>query len=351
MLGIRVQMLIPILIPLLVGMFLAINMGGSGTAPAFSVAYGSNIIKKLAIPGLFGLFVFLGAILGGEKVALTLGKGLLPAEKITITVTTIILFSVSISLLIANLLGVPQSTSQSTVLSISGTAVYFESLNTHKLFFEIVPTWFILPLIGFIITYISIKLLKKRIQVQNKLLDKSLSKYSFRRLFLIATACYVAFSIGTNNVANATGPLVSMMTNELQIDPADTARYSLLLIVATLVIAPCFGIGSSIFGYKVLKTNGKDITSFGPLEASVISLVTATLLLAASLVKGIPTSLVQLNSFAIMAVGVEKTGWKVMMNNNTVRKFWFIWIVAPMFAFSLSLLLTYLADLAGLLYY
>lgn len=344
-------MLIPILIPLLVGMFLAINMGGSGTAPSFSVAYGSNIIKKLAIPGLFGMFVFLGAIVGGEKVALTLGKGLLPVEKVSITVTTIILFSVSLSLLIANLLGVPQSTSQSTVLSITGAAVYFESLNSDKLFFEIIPTWFILPLIGFIITYISISLLKKPIAAQHKLLNKPLQKYSFSRIFLIATACYVAFSIGSNNVANATGPLVSMMVNELQIDPSDTGRYSLLLIMATLVIAPCFGIGSSIFGYKVLKSNGTDITSFGPIEASIISLVTATLLLCASLTKGIPTSLVQLNSLAIMAVGIKKVGWKEIMANNTVKKFWLIWLVAPLFAFSITLLLMYMADVSGILYY
>lgn len=68
-----------LLIPFLAAMFLAINMGGSGTAPSFSAAYGSNIIRKDLIPGLFGLFVFFGAIIAGKKVVLTVGKDILRA--------------------------------------------------------------------------------------------------------------------------------------------------------------------------------------------------------------------------------------------------------------------------------
>ena len=45
-------------IPFLLAMFLAINMGASGTAPAFAAAYGANIIKRTVIPGLFGVLVF-----------------------------------------------------------------------------------------------------------------------------------------------------------------------------------------------------------------------------------------------------------------------------------------------------
>ena len=92
-------------------MFMALNMGASGTAPAFSAAYGSNILRLETIPGLFGIFVFLGAILAGSKVVKTLGKGILVQEKMTITVAVIILLSVSLSLLFANLLKIPQSTS------------------------------------------------------------------------------------------------------------------------------------------------------------------------------------------------------------------------------------------------
>jgi sulfate permease len=344
-------MIIPILIPLLVGMFLALNMGGSGTAPSFSAAYGTNIIKKLAIPGLFGIFVFLGAIIAGEKVVLTLGKGLLDASKMTLTVTTIILISVSLSLLFANLIGVPQSTSQSTVLALCGPAMYLDSLNTHKLFIEIIPIWFLLPVIAFLLTLLVARFLKPFLEKEKATDYSTLKKYSFVRLFLIGSACYVAFSIGSNNVANATGPLISMVIKELHIDPNDHSRFVLVMVIATLMIAPLFGIGSSVFGYKVMKSAGRDIVQVGPLEASIISVITATLLLAASLTKGIPTSLVQLNSLAFMAIGVNKMGWRNTFRNSTVRKFWVVWLVAPVFALALAFILTYLADIAGLLYH
>ena len=114
-----------LLIPFIVAMFLAINMGGSGTAPSFSAAYGSDIIRKDLIPGLFGLFVFAGAILAGKKVVLTIGKGIIPADSMTFTLTTIVLFSIAMALLIANLLRVPQSTSQATIFALLGPRVLF----------------------------------------------------------------------------------------------------------------------------------------------------------------------------------------------------------------------------------
>ena len=108
---------------------------------------------------------------------------------------------------------------------------------------------------------------------------------------------YVAFSIGTNNVANAVGPLANLSFNTLSISESD---YVYILILSTLIIAPCFGIGSSLFGYKVVKNTGKEIVLFGKIEAVIIAFISASLLLTASLIKGIPTSLVQLNVAAII---------------------------------------------------
>ena len=153
-----------LLIPFLVAIFLAINMGGSGTAPSFSAAYGANIIRKGLIPGLFGIMVFIGAIVAGRGTATTVGKDILSPDLMTFSLVSIILFSVAIALLIANLLGVPQSTSQATVLAVTAPAVYFHTLNTDKLFFEILPTWFVLPIISFIICLLIGKYIYKPIR-------------------------------------------------------------------------------------------------------------------------------------------------------------------------------------------
>ncbi len=338
-----------LLIPFIVAMFLAITMGGSGTAPAFSAAYGANVIRKSLIPGLFGIMVFLGAIIAGKGTATTMGKGLLAPEMMSFTVVSIILFSVAISLLIANLAGIPQSTSQSTVLSVSAVALYLDSLNTDKLFLEIIPTWFILPVISFFLSLFIGKYIYKPMRKRGYTLPRAQNE-NLKPIWnglLVVMSLYVAFSIGANNVANAAGPIASMTANELNI--SGDANFILIMILATLIVAPSFGIGSSIFGYKIVKNTGKEIVLFGKFEAVIIAFVSASLLLLASLTKGIPTSLVQLNVAAILGIGVAKLGTKNIFRKTEVRRFFVMWLVSPIVAFSLSLVLIFIADKYGFL--
>jgi len=335
------KMITPFIIPFIIAMFLAINMGGSGTAPAFSAAYGARVIRRGLIPGLFGVAVFVGAIVGGKETAKTIGKGLLNPEMMTFVVVSIILFSVSISLLIANILGIPQSTSQATVLSVVAPAVYFNSLNTHKLFFEILPTWLIMPIASFVISFLIGKYIYKPIRKRGYTMSKQLNESHILKGLIIAMSLYVAFSIGTNNVANAVGPLANLSFNTLSISESD---YVYILILSTLIIAPCFGIGSSLFGYKVVKNTGKEIVLFGKIEAVIIAFISASLLLTASLIKGIPTSLVQLNVAAIIGIGTAKLGFRNIFRKTEVNKFFIMWLIAPLIAFGVSLLLTYIFD-------
>ncbi|MDT8394450.1 MAG: inorganic phosphate transporter [Bacteroidales bacterium] len=338
-----------LLIPFIIAMFLAITMGGSGTAPAFSAAYGANVIRKSLIPGLFGIMVFLGAIIAGKGTATTVGEGILAPEMMSFIVVSIILFSVSISLLIANLVGIPQSTSQSTVLSVSGVALYFNDLDTNKLFLEIIPTWFILPIISFFISLFFGKYVYRPMRRRGLTLQRAQNE-NMKPVWnglLVLMSLYVAFSIGANNVANAAGPIASMTAKELNI--SGNEKFLLIMILSTLIIAPSFAIGSSIFGHKIVKNTGKEIVLFGKFEAVIIAFVSASLLLLASLTKGIPTSLVQLNVAAILGVGVAKLGTKNIFKKTEVRKFFIMWLIAPIIALSLSLLLIFMADIYELL--
>lgn len=164
---------------------------------------------------------------------------------------------------------------------------------------------------------------------------------------LILMSLFVAFSIGANNVANAAGPIASMTINELKISAED--NFILIMILSTLIVAPCFGIGSSIFGYKIVKNTGKEIILFGKFEAVIIAFISASLLLCASLIKGVPTSLVQLNVAAILGIGVAKLGVKNIFKKTEVRKFFTMWVIAPAIAFLLALLLTFITDRMGFL--
>ncbi|WP_321343344.1 inorganic phosphate transporter [uncultured Draconibacterium sp.] len=338
-----------LLIPYIIAMVLAMTMGGSGTAPAFSAAYGANVIRKSLIPGLFGIMVFLGAILAGKGTASTMGKGLLNPELMSFTLVSIILFSIAFSLVIANLAGIPQSTSQATVLAVTAPALYFNDLNTQKLFVEIIPTWFILPVASFFLSLFIGKYVYKPMRRRGLTMPRAQNENlkPVYNTILVLMSLYVAFAIGANNVANAAGPIAMMTANELGIS-ADNS-FILIMLLSTLIIAPSFGIGSSIFGHKIVKNTGKEIVLFGKFEAVIIAFISASLLLFASLTKGVPTSLVQLNVAAILGIGVAKLGTKNIFKRTQVKRFFTMWIIAPCISFGLCLLLTYLADKMGYL--
>lgn len=336
-----------LLIPLLIGMFLAMTMGASGSAPSFAAAYGANLIRKEMIPGLFGIFVFIGALVAGKAVSITLGKDILPHELMNVTLISITLLSVSLSLFIANYLGVPQSTSQSTVLALTAAGVYYGHY-PKGLFTVIIPLWFVLPMIAFVLMFIIGTFIHKKFPYEENIRFRELKIHPNLKRIVIIASCYVAFAIGTNNVGNVAGPLAGMVAEEFNIS-TEGKTFDLVLLMCMLITAPCFAIGSSLFGYKLVRKAGKDIIPIGPFDASVISVITATLLILVSLTKGIPTSLVQLNTVCIIALGITRVGWRKMLADKTVRTFWIVWAIAPVFAFLLSLLLIYIADSIGLL--
>jgi sulfate permease len=306
-------------------------MGASGTAPAFSAALGARLIKKSIVPILFGAFVLLGAFLAGSKVSATIGKEILPQKHLTLAVTTIILLAVSLSLAFANWLRIPQSTSQATVFAVAACAVFFKHFETKKLFLQIIPTWFILPIISFGLMYFAGKFLFNS-GSENGVKGGNMPVIKF---FVLVASCYVAFSIGANNVGNIVGPLASMFVN-VNLTDGPEFIFPTIVTILVFVISPYFGMGSAFMGSKVAKSTGRKIMQLNPEEAVTISFVTASLLLLASVTEGIPSSLVQLNTGAIFGLAVSRYGWRKIFFDNHTRMIWIIWFIAPLISFILA---------------
>lgn len=307
--------------------FFAINMGGSGIAPSFAAPLGSKSIKKRVALPLFGLFVILGAVFLGRNVALTLGKNLLPQEFMNFNVALIILGAATLSLFLANILKIPQSTSQVTVGAVVGAGLYFRHLYLKILFYKILPMWILLPLLSYILTF----LLYNRIyppQHDNLHIYQKLFTHGKKlRLSSLIVSCYVAFAIGTNNVANAVGPL---------------AGAGILGIIPGLIlIAPLFGIGAWVIGKGPLETAGSEIVPLGLFSSTLVSFVTATLLIFASIL-GIPQSLVQLNLCSIFAISCVKNGHKHTLNHHITHKTFAVWTLTPLLSVCVAYLLLFL---------
>lgn len=304
--------------------FFALNMGASGIAPSFAATWGGKLIKKRRALMLFGLFVILGAVILGRNVSLTLGKGLVPQEFVNFNVVLIILGSAAFSLFLANILKIPQSTSQVTVAAVVGAGLYFKHLNFAALFSKILPMWVILPLLSYVLTFILYRIIYPPEHDNLHIYQKIFAHHKKLRLSSLIVSCYVAFAIGTNNVANAVGPLFG----------ARVLGISLGLIL----IAPLFGIGAWVLGKGPLETAGKEMVPLGPVSSTLVSFVTASLLIVASML-GIPQSLVQLNLCSIFAISCVKNGHKYTLDHHITKKTFTIWIITPLLSLFISYLL------------
>lgn len=309
---------------ILVVVFFAMNMGASGIAPSFASAYGGNLIKKKKALFYFGVFVILGALILGRNVAFTLGKNLLPKEIVNFDVVLAILGSATIGLFLANVLRIPQSTSQVTVGAIIGAGIYLDYLNLKTLFLRIIPMWFILPLLSYFFTLLIYRRIYPPDHDNLHIYQKLFANEKKLRLSAQLISCYVAFAIGTNNVANAVGPLISAEILDVNF--------------GLLMIAPLFGIGAWFMGKGPLETASSEIVPLGLFSSVLVSSVTATLLIFASFL-GIPQSLVQLNLASIFAISSLKNGNKCHWNRHIIQKTFFVWAITPL----ISLLVSYLS--------
>lgn len=303
--------------------FFAMNMGGSNIAPAFAASYGAKLIEHRKAVFWFALFVFIGGVLFGHNVVKTLGAGIIPSQFMHLNVVLVILFSSTSGLFVANLLRVPESTSWTTVFAISGVGLALNHLN-YGVYLKIIPFWIILPLIAFSLTYFLYQRIYPPRQENLHLYQAIFSNEKKMKTLAFISSLYIAFAVGTNNVANAAGPL------------AGAGILSPLL--GLMLVGPLFGLGGLMFGKKIMTTVGKEIVPLGLVSASLVSVVTASLLIFASIF-GIPQSLVQLSALSVMAIGAVKHERRII-SEKASRKIFLAWTVTPAMAFLLGFVLT-----------
>lgn len=301
----------------MIALFFAVNIGASGAAASMGIAYGSGAINRHFALLLCGIGIFLGAILGGGEVVKTLGTGIIPESIVSIPIALIILSSASITLFIANLGGIPLSTSEVTVGAVVGVGIAFKILYVKTLII-IVFYWLALPLIAFLAAF----LMNKGIAViERKFTFLAKGKWpTYLAIIVILTGFMEAFSAGMNNVANAVGPLVAAG----------------LLTVKQGTIAGGFfvALGAYVLGKNIIETNGKRITDLNLLQGISISSIGATLIIIASLF-GIPVPQTQVTTCCILGAGAVNTG-KEIWKKTIITKLLRTWVFSPVISLIIS---------------
>ena len=144
----------------------------------------------------------------------------------------------------------------------------------------------------------------RRIEPDKKA-EKNAHFYTVERVFgvlMIVTACGMAFAHGSNDVANAIGPLAAVIS--VAQTGVITAKSTLPIWVLALGGAGIV-IGLATFGRHVIATVGKKITQLTPSRGFAAELAAATTIVIAS-GTGMPVSTTHTLVGAVLGVGIAR---------------------------------------------
>ncbi|MEZ3115848.1 anion permease [Halobaculum sp. MBLA0147] len=289
-----------------VAVFVGFNIGGSSTGVAFGPAVGSGLLAKLPAAALMTVFVLLGAATAGRGVIQTLGGEIVPSSEFTLLVSVIILLFVGLALLVSNTFGVPASTSMTAVGAIAGLGVATGTLQEPEMA-RIVGWWLVSPVLAFWICAVVGRYLYPYLDASFRIdrspgavlerdgLSVSLAEGTTRREFVgtvavVVVACYMAFSAGASNAANAVGPLVGSPAANVSVD------------AGILLASGAIGLGAFTIARRTLDTVGNDLTDLPILAALIVEVVSASLITFLSWID-VPASLAVSATMSIVGLG------------------------------------------------
>ena len=284
---------------------IVISFGIGSNDETMATLYGSKTVTMRELLLLATIFAILGAFLLGTAVSNTIGKDLL-SFSVTNAIVLTILISTAIWLILSSALGLPISTTHATIGAIIGVGLLLGGgLGVNWLtILEMSLWWLLSPVIGYIVTYLTYKLIHKFIINKLSGFKSFVRTEKYFSYILLGVICWTAFSRAGNDCSNAVGIVVGVGTG---ID------IHMLLLFTGL----SFASGILVLGRGVIKNVGT-ITELHP-STAFASEIPAAIILFFGTILGIPLS----GSHMLVAslVGLAKARraptkkglWKIVM--------------------------------------
>ena len=290
--------------------------GFHDTANAIATSVSTRALKPRVAVLMAAIMNFVGA-LTFTGVAKTITKDIV--DPFTLQNGSLIILAALLSAIIWNLVtwyfGIPSSSSHTLIGSIAGAAVSsagFAVLNWEG-FIKIIQALLISPFLALAIGFLMMSLFK--------VLFKGGSLYGTNkkfRIFQIGTAALQSFTHGTNDAQKAMG-IITMALIAAEWQSNDDIQLWVRIAAATAM-----GVGTSIGGYKIIKTVGGKIMKIRPINGAAADLSSAMIIFGATTIH-LPVSTTHVISSAIMGVGsaqrVKGVKWGV------AKKIVLTWII------------------------
>ncbi len=322
----------------LAGLYMAWNVGANDVANAMGTSVGSGALTLRRAVLVAALFEFSGALFFGKNVTETIRKGIVDPSSIASPEVIAIgafsaLIGASLWLTLATYLGQPVSTTHSIVGGMIGFGIAAGGagiINWSKLA-KVVASWIVSPIAGALVALVLFTLMRNTLFKLNS--DREKIERVFGK-FQVLTACFVAFAHGSNDVANAVGPLATAIT---YYGSASVELASKVPVPKWLLAFGGFGIvlGLATWGYRVIATIGKKLTELTPTRGFTAEFSTASVVLANSQI-GMPISTTHTLVGSVIGVGLAR-GIKAL-NLKIIKDIIVSWLITVPFAAIVAML-------------
>ena len=211
-------------------------------------------------------------------------------------------------------------------IGIIAVSMLFKGLKNLHIQLTTGQIWMIVigaALIGFLVITFIVR--------QRKIDGKDMKKIeSIFMILQLLTACYVAFAHGANDVANAVGPMAAVIATIQQgvVALKVPVPFWILLVGGGGILS-----GLITYGYKVMRTVGKNITEITPTRGFSAEFAAATVVLIASKL-GLPVSTTHTLVGAVLGVGFAQ-GFDAL-NFKVVRSIALSWLITLPIAAALT---------------
>ncbi|MGG3560183.1 inorganic phosphate transporter [Neobacillus rhizosphaerae] len=269
--------------------------GFHDTANAIATSVSTKALKPRQAILLAAVMNFVGA-LTFTGVAKTVSKDIV--DPFMLHNGSVVILAALLSAIFWNLLtwyfGIPSSSSHAIIGSIAGAAIAAEGFNVLNYggFLNILKALIISPLLAFVLGFIIYSIFK--VSFKNFNLTKTNRNF---RYIQIATAALQSYSHGTNDAQKSMGIITLALIANNYLHPDAGIPFWVQLSCAIAM-----GLGTSIGGWKIIKTVGGKIMKIRPINGVAADLTGAAVIFGATFIH-LPVSTTHVISSGILGVG------------------------------------------------
>jgi PiT family inorganic phosphate transporter len=308
--------------------------GFHDTANSIATSVSTRVLTPTVAIILTAVMNFIGA-LASDKVAKTISKGLVNGSVEQYVIIAALLAAITWNL-ITWYFGIPSSSSHALIGGLVGASLVY-AMDFHKVIWydganggvvgKVLIPLFASPIIGLAAGFAIMSLLYWVFQAcSNILVNRWFSK------FQILSAALMAYSHGNNDAQKTMGIITLALINAGILSQDSGVPWEVKLACATIM-----AIGTSVGGWKIIKTMGMGLTKLQPIGGFAAQTAAALVIEGASHF-GAPVSTTHVISTAIMGVGASKrlSAVKWVMAKNIV----WAWVLTIPFTTTLGALIT-----------